>query len=85
MGFPAQWNPDMDGRLLAGCSRPTPPPICPPRSALEEIAVFALLGPTASCQQMTKLLKHAAHPPVPSFLLMTLEHTRTNLVSFHTN
>ena len=52
---------------------------------LEEIAVFALLGPTASCQQMTKLLKHAARPPVPGFLLMTFGHTRTNLVSFHTD
>lgn len=27
---------------------PLPLPICPPCSALEEIAVFALLGPTAS-------------------------------------
>lgn len=58
---------------------PLPLPICPPRSALEKIAVFALLGPTASCQQMTKLIKHAVHPPVPSFLLMTFGHTRTNL------
>lgn len=62
-----------------------PAPTCPPHSALEEIAMFALSGPTASRQQMTKLIKHAAHPPVPSFPLMTFGHTRTSLRSFHTH
>lgn len=44
-------------------------PRCPhPRSALEDTAVFALPGPTASCQQMTKPIKHAAGPLSPASL-----------------